>query len=478
MSAKLDSKAPGPDLKRARRPQPTESVAAAANQFDFLPPHSPEAEVGVLGCLMLDPKAGLAECAKKFRGQGGEVFYDLRNQSVYDLMVDMDAKGEAVDAITLQRRLKDANLLERVGGLAYLSTLPDQVPSAANLPYYLDIVSEKHTLRKVVKVCTEAVAGVRTWDGDVSDYLDKVEREVLSVRGRSTASDRPYKEAVQSAMQRLEAMWSSGGKITGLPTGFPDLDKASDGLYPGEVTILSALPSFGKTTLAMNIVDHLAVDHQVPVGVLSLEMKDDRLAMRHVLSRAKVNWYDIRDQKVTEGEFDRLSRASLQVSKAPVYMVFDPDMTDMRIRAEFRRMAQQHNIKVGVLDYMQLASAESLKRGDNREREVAAISKAVKSSAGELGIHVLALSQLTETEHGLRLRGSADIGQDADNVWMIQEGDEEPSEDEEAAGVCSAVLWVQKARNAMRNVKVKLTFFKRYTKFESQSRVDGYNSQT
>ena len=224
-------------------------------KVDRLPPHSVEAEQGVLGCALLSPHDSLGECVEKFRA-GSEVFYDLRHRTIYEVLVEMYERKDAIDLITLQQILKDKQQLEAIGGLAYLASLPNAVPSAANLEYYLEIVREKYVLRRMISTCTEAVGRAYEQQGEVDALLDEVERDILRISGDRIGASAPgMKELVHRAIHHIEAYHQRQGQLGGIATGFADLDKMTDGLHAGEMIVIAARPSMGKTSLAMNIAE-------------------------------------------------------------------------------------------------------------------------------------------------------------------------------------------------------------------------------
>src|SRR5947208_2645855 len=252
-----------PDLKRTRR----RKLATTDARVDRLPPHSPEAEKGVLGCVLLSPNDCMAECIEKFKS-GAEVFYDLRHQTIFSALAEMYDGREAIDIITLQQRLKNKQILEEVGGIPYLATLPDTVPSSANLSYYLDIVQEKYLLRKMIHTCTDVVSRVYDYEGEVDALMDEVERDILRIsESRVQSHTNTIKELVKKAINTIEDFHQRQGMLTGVGTGFTDLDKMTSGLHPGEMIVIAARPSMGKTSLAMNIAEHASIDQGVPCGV-------------------------------------------------------------------------------------------------------------------------------------------------------------------------------------------------------------------
>src|SRR5258708_7194435 len=244
-----------PDLKRTRWQKPARTVSSVDRQ----PTHSPEAEQGVLGCVLLSPNDCMGQCIERFKG-GEEVFYDLRHQTIFKALAEMYDSREAIDVITVQQRLKDKQLLEQVGGIAYLSALPYTVPSAANLIYYLDIVQEKFLLRKMIHVCTDVVGRVYDYEGEVDALMDEVERDILRIsESRVQAHTNTIKELVKKAISTIEDFHQRQGMLTGIATGFSDLDKMTSGFHGGEMIVIAAPPSMGKTPLAMNIAEPLFI---------------------------------------------------------------------------------------------------------------------------------------------------------------------------------------------------------------------------
>jgi len=277
----------GPDLKKTKRQK---TSTRDSHSVDRLPPHSPEMERGVLGCVLLSPNDCMGECIEKLKDNGKEAFYDLRHQTIYETLTTMFDTREAIDIITLQQRLKDKGMLDQIGGIPYLSQLQDAVPSAANLSYYLDSVREKFLLRKMISVCTEVVGRVYDYEGEVDMLLDEVERDVLRIsESRVQGGAVTTKELVGRAIGTIENFFSRKGTLTGVGTGFADLDRMTDGLHPAEMIVIAARPSMGKTSLAMNIVEHVAIEEKLPVAVFSLEMSAESLVLRTMCSLARVN---------------------------------------------------------------------------------------------------------------------------------------------------------------------------------------------
>ena len=466
------------DFKKARRKK---ADLADPSRVDRLPPHSVEAEQGVLGCILLSPHDSLGECIEKFK-DGSEVFYDLRHRTIYELLAEMYDRKAAIDIITVQQALKDKQQLEAVGGLPYLASLPDAVPSAANLAYYLEIVREKFILRRVIGTCTEVVTRAYEHQGEVDVLIDEVERDILRISGdRVVENSADIKDLVHRAIHIIEDYHQRQGKLGGLGTGFIDLDKMTDGFHPGEMIVIAARPSMGKTSLAMNIAEHVATQLRLPVGVFSLEMTSESLVMRMMASLARVNSRSIRDGFLSERDFARLTTSAGQLAKAPLFIDDSSGLSILQLRAKARRMAQHHDIKLFIIDYLQLLHSTA-RRAENRQQEIADISNGVKALAKELKVPVIVLSQLNrelEKDKNRKprlsdLRESGAIEQDADVVGLLYKpssGDDDEAPGPEADGLPVNLL-IAKQRNGPTG-DVNLTFLKSYTRFESAAKISG-----
>jgi replicative DNA helicase len=466
------------DLKKSRRKT---SATAGIPKVDRLPPHSIEAEQGVLGCVLLSPNDCMGECIEKLR-PGHLVFYDLRHQTLFQTLTEMFDQKEPIDLITLQQRLKNRQQIEGVGGLAYLSALPDAVPSAANLQYYLDIILEKYLLRKMVQTCTDVVGRVFDYEGEVDALLDEVERDILRIsEARVVGASLTIKELVNHAITKIEQYHQNQGLLTGLSTGFVDFDKMTTGLHEGEMIVVAARPSMGKTSLAMNIAEHVALEVKVPVGVFSLEMTAEQLVLRMLCSRSRVNLRNVRDGFLAERDFPKLTGAAGKLAAAPLFVDDSSALSILQLRAKARRLWQQYGIKLFVVDYLQLLHSNS-RRAENRQQEIAEISGGLKALAKELKVPVLVLSQLNrelekrgpgERPRLSDLRESGAIEQDADLVGLLyretknKDGDEEADAEQDAIAV---KLFIAKQRNGPTG-DVDLTFLKSYTRFESAAKV-------
>lgn len=451
------------DLKTRRRRQATHESL----RTDRLPPYSTEAEQGAIGCILLSPNECLHQAAAKLTP---ESFYDLRHQTIYGAVLEMSEAREQIDMITLQQHLKDKRLLDEIGGISYLIELQDSAPSAANLSYYADILTEKAILRKLIHTAIEIVARSYEHTGDIGTLLDAVERDIMAIsRSKQTESATPtVKQLVQEAIGEIEFAFENKGKITGISTGLIDLDRFTDGLHGGESVILAAFPSVGKTSLAMNIAEHVVLNEQMPVGVFSMEMSGRQLTKRLLCSHARVNIRNIGEGYLSENDFPKLTNSAGKISNAKLYFDDTAGLSIYQLRARARRMWQEHSIKFLVIDYLQLMNAiGGARKIENRVQELADISNGIKSLAKELDIPILTLSQLTEMQGGkTRLRGAAEIGQDADGVWELEAHESEDPE------VCIPTsLHIRKQRNGPRNVTVHLNFIAAITRFECAAKV-------
>lgn len=467
--------ADAPDLRKPRRKKQNH---VDLSKLDRLPPHSIEAEQGVMGCILISPNECLGDCIQNFK-PGAAVFYDLRHQTLYSQLVEMWDAKQPIDIITIQQRLKDKNLIESIGGLPYLASLLDAVPSAANLSYYSEIVLDKFILRKMLKTCTEGIGRIYESEDEVATLIDELEKEVLGVRGdRDVKGSLHIKDLVFKTIEKIEELHSRNGALTGIGTGLLDFDKMTSGLQPGEMIVIAARPSMGKTSLAMNMVEHVIFEQKYPVGVFSLEMTAESLVMRTVCSRARVNHRNIVDGFLTERDFRKITETAGKLANAPLYIDDTPGLSILQLRAKARRMSLQHGIKLFVVDYLQLLHSTS-RRAENRQQEIADISNGLKALAKELKVPVIVLSQLNremEKDKNRKprlsdLRESGAIEQDADLVGLLYKPEVKEDDDGAPEESVAVNLYIAKQRNGPTG-DVRLTFMKSYTRFESAARVN------
>jgi replicative DNA helicase len=423
----------------------------------------------------------MGECLEKLKG-GAEVFYDLRNQIIYAEMAMMYDAREPIDFITLTQRLTDKKLLEQIGGIPYLNSLDDIAPIPANLGWYIDTVISKWLLRRLIHTCTDVVSRVYDFEGEnVDGLMDEVERDVLRIsESRVAGKVNTIKELVKGAINTIEDYHQRGGALTGLSTGFMDLDKLTTGLHPAEMIVIAARPSVGKTSLAMNIAEAVAIDQKLPVGVFSLEMSASSLVLRILCSRSRVNMRNIREGFLAERDFPKLTGAAGKLANAPLFIDDASGLSILQLRAKARRMWQQFGIKLFVIDYLQLLHSES-RKAENRQQEIADISSGIKALAKELEVPIIVLSQLNrevEREKGRAprmsdLRESGAIEQDADLIGLLYRpslGEDEDNSNEQSDAIPINLL-IAKQRNGPANEDVHLTFLKTITRFESASKI-------
>jgi replicative DNA helicase len=398
------------------------------------------------------------------------------------MLAEMYDRREGIDLLTVHQKLKDKQLLEQIGGIAYLSQLQDSVPSAANLSYYLEFVREKYLLRKMIQTCTEIVGRVYDYEGEVDQLVDEVERDVLKIaESRVQTGALPTKQLVDKAIGTIENYFSRKGVLNGLGTGFPDLDRMTDGLHGSEMIVIAARPSMGKTSLAMNIVEHVVLEQKLPCAVFSLEMSAEALILRMMCSIARVNLRSIREGFMSESDFPKLTSAAGRLANAPLFIDDSAGLSILQLRARARRLHQQHGVKLFVVDYLQLLHSTARRSQENRQQEIADISSGIKSLAKELKVPVLVLSQLNrelEKDKSRKprlsdLRESGAIEQDADVVGLLYKpnaGDDEDGAAAEEADGLAVNLLIAKQRNGPTG-DINLTFLKNYTRFESAAKV-------
>lgn len=385
-----------------------------------------------------------------------------------------------IDVITLQQRLKDKGLLEQIGGIVYLSQIQDAVPSAANLTYYLDILCEKHQLRNTLHVCTETIGRIYDFEGEVDLLMDEISRDILRVTEQRQANETAdIHTLVQKSIVTVESIFNQKGEITGLSTGFMDLDRMTDGLHDSEMIVIAARPSMGKTSLAMNIAEHVAIEKKLPVAVFSLEMSAEALVLRMLCSMARVNLRSIREGFMAETDFPKLTSAAGRLNNSKLFIDDTAGLSIVQLRARARRLHQMHGIRLFVVDYLQLMNSTARRAQENRQQEIADISSGLKALAKELRVPVVVLSQLNrqlERDKSRKprlsdLRESGSIEQDSDVVGLLYKpvaGEDEEGY-EEADGLPVNLL-IAKQRCGPTG-DVNLTFLKSYTRFESAAKV-------
>jgi replicative DNA helicase len=436
-----------------------------------------------LGSLLLNPQA-ISECIEKFASKdpdtrGGEYFYNENHGLIYRTLVDMQDKHEPVDLVTVTQKLAGRNQLERVGGAAAITQLFNAVPTAGNMEFFLNIVRQRYRLRQLIQAGTQIVAeSYDTQDEGVGDFIDHVEQLIFNIaQAKSTHGVVSGADVVREAVHEIDDILQHKGKLRGIGTGFTELDKLTDGLQRGSMIVIAARPSMGKTSLAMNIAEHVAIlnsENPMPVGVFSLEMPAMQLIIRMMCSVGEVSMNRIRRGLSTDVEYKSLIAAAGKISNAKILIDDTGDLTIMELRAKARRMKLNHNVQLLVVDYLQLMRAPVRSNYDNRQQEIAAISGGLKALAKELNIPVIVLSQLNreaEKREGGQprlsdLRESGAIEQDADVVALIAPKDDKKDEEVVAEEITQALLIIAKNRNGPQG-KVPLQFRRDITRFFS-----------
>ena len=391
-------------------------------------------------------------------------FYHEAHRIIYKTMVTLFNRSQPQDIIAVTNALRDSNKLEDVGGLAYVASFTDIVPMPSNTSHYINIILEKSILRQLIYASSKINAGCYEKQGNVSNILDEAESAIFAIsNSRSQSAYKSVNEFVKISIEKVEELSKNNDPITGVPTGFESFDALTAGLQPANLIIIAARPSMGKTALAMNIAQNAAIKSKIPVGVFSLEMSGNELAMRMLCSVGQLN---------SESDWARLVRAINMLESAPIYIDETPAISILELRAKARRMKIEHNIGLVIVDYLQLMRGPQ--HVQTREQEVSEISRSLKALAKEIDVPVIALSQLNramETRKNNKrpqlsdLRDSGAIEQDADVVCFIhREEIENPDPNFPKRGISELIIGKQ--RNGPTG-SVRLTFLKEYTSFEN-----------
>jgi replicative DNA helicase len=452
------------------------SPTGSAQDVHRTPPHSVEAEQGVLGSMLISPHETIAECVEKINE---EYFYVPAHRTIYDVLVDLWNTRQGIDLITFTQVLRDRNLLDSVGGAAFVTNLFTFVPTAANVQYYLEIVRDKYILRQIISAATESVRRAYEEQEEVDSLLDEVEQKIFDVgEDRFKGQMLSMKDHAMQAIETIEKLYERKGSITGISTGFVEFDRMTSGLHPSEMVVIAARPSMGKTALAMNIAEYVAINEKLAVGVFSLEMSSQQLVQRMLCSRARVNLQRVRDGFLGERDFPSLTAAASKLAEAKMFIDDSASLSILELRAKARRLKAQHDVSLIIVDYLQLLRSTTRRAQDNRQLEISEISAGLKALAKDLKIPVIVVAQLNrqpEQRTGGKprlsdLRESGSIEQDADLVGLLVRP-ELYEEDEEArvekAG--EAELIIAKQRNGPVG-EIPLTFLKEYTRFETRAR--------
>jgi replicative DNA helicase len=440
---------------------------------DRRPPWSEDAEQAVLSAMLIDQDAIL----RAMEHVDDTMFYREGHRRIYRAMVAISERGDVVDPLTLSDELQRRGELDASGGKDYIGFLVDAVPTSANVEYHAKIVREKALLRRLIEASTDIVAEAFDGRQTAGDLLDHAESRIFDIsqqRGREGFTR--IKELLWPTMERIEALQRGGKSITGVPSGFTDLDDLTSGFQPSDFIVVAARPSMGKTAFILNVTQHAAIEHNVPVALFSLEMSKESLVQRMLTGEARVDAQKLRKGMLRDDDFPRLARAAGILAQAPIYIDDSPGITLLEMRSAARRLRADANVGLVVVDYLQLIQSAS--DAENRTQEISQISRSLKALAKELAVPVVALSQLsraTEQRTDKRpqlsdLRESGAIEQDADLVMFIyrQEMYEGPTDKDGNSLEGRAEIIVGKQRNGPTGI-VNLFFHKAYTRFENYS---------
>ena len=456
--AEYSTSAPAPDAYRDRRA-----------------PWSEDAERAVIAAMLMDQDALL----RATEHVDDTMFYREGHRRIFRAMVTISERGEVVDPLTLVEELNRRGELEAAGGKDYIGFLLDAVPTAANVEYHARIVQEKAILRGVIETCTSLVT--EAYEGKLlaAELLDEAEQRVFQLsQARGTDGFMRIKQLMWPTMERIEALQRGGRSVTGVPSGFSELDEMTSGFQPSDLIIVAARPSMGKTALVLNIAQHVAIEENTPVAVFSLEMSKESLVQRMLTAEARVDSQMLRKGKLRDDEYPRIAKAAGILSSAPIWIDDTPGVSLLEMRSKARRLKAETDVGLVIVDYLQLMTGPS--GTENRQQEISMISRSLKALAKELHVPVLALSQLSRapeqrTGEGKRpqlsdLRESGAIEQDADLVMFIYRPEvyEGPQDKDGNPLEGRAEIIVGKQRNGPTGT-VNLYFHKSYTRFENYS---------
>ena len=430
-----------------------------------IPPQSLEAEQSVLGSMLIDKEVVpvVMEILKP------EDFYRPDHKEIYDVIIELFDRAQPIDLITVSERLKLHGKLELVGGLEYLTNIATEVPTTANVKHYSKIVEEKALLRKLIKASSDIVDLGYNASEEVTYILDKAEQNIFDIlQKRSSQGFVPIKDVLVDTFNKLEELYNNSGTITGIPTGFADLDFKTSGLHNSDLILVAARPAMGKTAFALNLAQNAAVHSNVPVAVFSLEMSREQLVNRMLCSEAMVDSNRMKTGKLEDNDWQKVAKALGPLSEAPIFIDDTPGVSITEIRAKCRRLKLEHNLGLVIIDYLQLMQG-SRSKSENRQQEISEISRSLKILAKEINVPVITLSQLSRapearTDHRpilSDLRESGAIEQDADIVMFLYRDDYYNPETEKK-NIAEVIL--AKHRNGSTGT-VELVWLGQYTKF-------------
>ena len=430
-----------------------------------VPPQNIEAEQSVLGAMLIKKEA-ITQAQELLRPDD---FYREAHRIVFETMLELAGDNEAVDLVTLTEALRKKEMLEKVGGISFITALANYVPTAANIVYHAQIVKEKSELRHLIDAATEIASAAYEATDDVKDIMDDAEKKILAVAANQTGGAfEPIRNIVIDTVGRVETLYENQGGLTGISTGFRDLDRDTSGLQKSDLILVAARPSMGKTAFTLNIATYAAL-HGHTVAFFSLEMSKEQLVQRMLCSEGGIDSQRLRTGQLEDADWDRLINTADRISKASIYIDDTAGINVMDLRSKARRLKAEHGLDLIVIDYLQLMQGRPNKNGDNRQQEISEISRSLKALARELNVPVIALSQLSRSVEARQvkrpmlsdLRESGSLEQDADIVMFLYRED---YYDKDTEHKNQTEVIIAKHRNGPVDT-VNLYFQKEYTKF-------------
>lgn len=441
--------------------------------IDRVPPQNIDAEQAVLGAMLIKKEA-IAEVSQILRP---EDFYRDAHKIVYEAMLTLFNKNEPADIVTVSDYLNNENLMEKVGGVTFITALANTVPTAANVTYHAKIVREKADLRNLINTATDIAGMAYESSDDVADVIDKSEKMIMEVANRQNVSAfTPMRDIVMETFDKINVLYESKGGLTGIPCGFTDLDKLTSGLQPSDLILVAARPSMGKTAFTLNIGAHVALKEHKNVAFFSLEMSKQQLVQRMLCSEGGIDSQKLRKGELDKTDWGKLVNVANKVAEAPLYIDDTAGITVMELRSKARRLKAEKGLDLIIIDYLQLMQGRTGKGAtDNRQQEISEISRSLKAVARELNVPVIALSQLSRSVESRQikrpmlsdLRESGSLEQDADIVMFLYRED---YYDPETVNKNITEVIVAKHRNGPVDT-VKMFFKKEFTRFNDLSKM-------
>jgi len=434
--------------------------------FEKMPPQNLEAEMAVLGSMLIEETA-ISYAIELLTSAS---FYNDSNRRIFESMIRLYSDNKAIDMVTLIEELKKTDDLDKVGGSTYITSLTTVVPTAANIKHYATIVKEKSILRNLISAATNIISESYAVQGEVEKILDNAERIIFDISSKKIESSYvSLKEIIKDSIETIDQLYQKKAHVTGIPTGFSDLDSLTAGLHPSDLVVFAGRPSMGKSALVSSMAEHIGVVEKIPLVIFSLEMSKEQLVQRMLCSHARVNAHNVRTGFLSQSDWPKLTNAAGKLSDAPIFIDDTAGLSVLELRAKARRLKAQHNIQLIIVDYLQLM--QGMPDSENRQQEISEISRSLKALARELRVPVIAVSQLSRAVENRQdrrpqlsdLRESGAIEQDADVVGLLLR-EEYYNPTEENKGV--AELIIAKQRNGPVG-PIKLAFLKDYTKFDN-----------